>query len=130
VNAVRQRDDRRLAAWVAFIAFIAFVQYTGPEPPKDVLYRWDNAIGSAVQYAVFLGIVLLIAIRRSDLLALRRPRSWSSALGTAVVVLVAVYTVTAIVSSFLDVAHEQGLTPTHWDSAGPHRLPRTPSSSA
>jgi membrane protease YdiL (CAAX protease family) len=117
VSTMLRRDDRRIAAWVAFIAFIAIVQYTAPSPPKNVLYRWDNAIGSAVQYAFFFGIVLLIAIHRRDLFALRRPRSWPAALGTSIVVLVSVYAVTGIVSAFLDVAHEQGLTPTSWDSS-------------
>jgi membrane protease YdiL (CAAX protease family) len=116
IPAVR-RDDRRLAAWIGFIAFIAAIQYTAPSPPKNVLYRWDNAIGSAVQYAVFLGIVLLIAIHRRDLLALRRPRSWRGAFGTALVVLVAVYAVTGIVSALFDVGNEQGLTPKGWDSS-------------
>ena len=115
MSTVARRDDRRLAAWLAFIAFIAAVQYMGPDPPPNVLYRWDNAIGSAVQYAVFLGIVLLIALHRYDLLALRRPHDWGAALRVAGVVLVSVYTVTAIVSSLFDVAHEQGLTPTRWD---------------
>ena len=112
-----QANDRRLAAWAGFIAFVSLVQYTAPAPPKNVLYRWDNAIGSAVQYAFFLGVVLLVAIHRHELLALRRPRSWRAALGTSAVVLACVYAVTGIVSAFLDVAHEQGLTPTGWDAS-------------
>jgi membrane protease YdiL (CAAX protease family) len=112
VRQAVQRDDWRVAAWFGFIGLIALVQYTSSRPPQNVLYRWNNAIGGAVQYAIFLGLVLLIARRRHDLLSLRRPRTWRGALKTGAIVLVSVYIVTLAVSAFLNVAREQGLTPT------------------
>jgi uncharacterized protein len=61
---------------------------------------------------------LVIAfIARGDwgLLALRRPKSWTGALGTAILVLVAVNIVSVALEPFLHAGREQGLTPTRWE---------------
>jgi membrane protease YdiL (CAAX protease family) len=115
------KSDWRLATWLGVVGLIVTVQYagrasTGP-PSRDVLYQWDTAIGTAIQYAVFLALILLIARGHHDLLGLRKPRSLRAAAGTASLVFIGVYIVAAVVSTFLDPAREQGLTPTSWESA-------------
>jgi membrane protease YdiL (CAAX protease family) len=115
------RVDRRLLAWISFVLAIAAVNYagrfSGGPPPKDVLYRWDTAIGSAIEFGIFLGVALLIARGDRDLLALRRPKSWAGALGGALVVLVGIYVLSAILNPILHPGQEQGLTPDHWSSS-------------
>jgi uncharacterized protein len=111
----------RLAGWLALVLALAVLNYaarfTEGKPPKDVLYQWDNAIGGAVQFAVILALVLVIARGHWDWLALRRPRSIGGSLRGIAVVLVSVYVVSAIVSPLLHPGREQGLTPDHWDSS-------------
>ena len=111
--------NRKLTAWLGFVLAIAAVNYaarfSGGPPPKDVLYRWDTAIGSTIEFGVFLVIVVLIARGSRELLALRRPKSWGGALGAALVVLLGIYVLSAILSPLLHPGREQGLTPDKWD---------------
>ena len=120
VNTAAQWD-RKLVAWLGFVFTIAAINYSarfsGGPPPKDVLYLWDTAIGSAIEFGVFLVIVVLIARGAPELLALRRPKSWGGALGGALVVLFGIYVLSAILSPLLHPGREQGLTPDKWDPA-------------
>ena len=71
-------------------------------------------------YAIWGGIVFAIARPHFDLLALRRPQSWPRALGLAAGAIVAIYICEAVVSIIplpQSPGKEQGLTPTHWESA-------------
>jgi uncharacterized protein len=117
----RPRMARKLAGWLVLVTALAFGNYAarfeGGNPPKDVLYHWDNVVGGTIQFLVILGIALYIARGAPKLLALRRPRSWTGALGSALVVLVGVYVLAAILGPVLHPGREQGLTPDHWDSS-------------
>lgn len=113
----------RLVAWLIFVLALTALAYAGrldgSEPPDDIAFRYGYAIAAAVQYAVMLGILLLIArgldIRR--VFALRRPASWWRALGYTAVALVAIWIVGAALSPFLDATEEQGLVPDDFDSS-------------
>jgi membrane protease YdiL (CAAX protease family) len=113
--------DRKLVAWLGFVLAIALINYSarfsGGPPPKDVLYRWDTAIGSAIEFGVFLAIVLVIARGAPELLALRRPKSWRGAFGVALVVLIGIYALSALLTPLLHPGQEQGLTPDKWDAS-------------
>lgn len=113
--------DRKLVAWLGFVLAIAAINYSarfsGGPPPKDILYRWDTAIGSAVEFGVFLVIAVVIARGAPELLALRRPKSWRGALGGALIVLVGIYALSAILAPLLHPGQEQGLTPDKWNPA-------------
>ena len=113
--------DRKLVAWLGFVLAIAAINYSarfsGGAPPKDVLYRWDTAIGSAIEFGVFLVIVLVIVRGTPELLALRHPKSWRGALGGSLVVLLGIYALSAILSPLLHPGQEQGLAPDKWDPA-------------
>jgi uncharacterized protein len=112
---------RKLVGWLVLVTALAVGNYAarfeGGNPPKNVLYHWDNVVGGTIQFLVILGIALYIARGAPELLALRRPRSWTGALGGALVVLVGVYVLSAILGPILHPGREQGLTPDHWDSS-------------
>src|SRR5439155_650903 len=85
---------------------------------RDEVYSWSGFVGGLVVYAVWLGIVLLITLDHTDLLALRRPRSWGRALSFCLGAIVAIYAVSALVSALplpQSPSNEQGLTPTQWE---------------
>ena len=80
----RRDERRRLALWSALILFFIVLQYAGRSSGKtetDPLYKWSFAIGSLIQEAIFLLIVLAIAGFSAERLGLRLPRSTWRAVG-------------------------------------------------
>src|SRR5438309_4366675 len=85
----------RLACWTALVASIAALNYyarftssPSPNAGRDDVYSWSAFAGGLVVYGLWLGLVLAIAIDRTDLLALRRPRSLSRALRLGIAAIV------------------------------------------
>ena len=117
---MRALDRGRLRAWVVLVGVLAALGYadraSGGKPPKDAAYQWSTAAAGVVQYGIILAVVLAIARPDWSLLALRRPRSLLRVASAAVLVFVAVYATSAVVSAYSDPGREQGLTPDHWDS--------------
>jgi membrane protease YdiL (CAAX protease family) len=117
------RSNWRLVGWTALIVFMSAIAYASQlssgSPPNDVAYRWSTSILGLVQYAVILGILLLITLGldRRSFLAFRRPTSWKRAAGIAALVLFTVLVVGGIVDQFANPEREQGLIPEHWDSS-------------
>jgi membrane protease YdiL (CAAX protease family) len=114
----------RLAAWLAFALAFAALGYTarfaGGEEPKDVAYRYSSSIAALFQYALILGILLLIAhgLSKREMFALRRPESWPRAIGYTALALLAIWGSAAVLSPVLrGGTHEQGLVPTAWEPA-------------
>ena len=120
----------RLAFWAVFVGLIAAVNYaarfTGGSGggSKGVshqeVYSYTTFAGGTIVYAIWLGIVLLICRDRFDLLALRRPSNWGSALGLGGLVIVAIFLVEAVVSHLPlpeSPGKEQGITNVHWEPA-------------
>jgi len=109
----------RLAFWLLLVAVLATAAYaqraTEGRPERDLLYRYGTAIASAVGYAVMLGLTLLIALHRTELLALRRPRSWGRSLGQAIGLLFVVLVGGNILDHYLHAGREQGYTPPGWE---------------
>jgi len=115
----------RLAFWTGFVLLIALANYAARfsgsasgGTTRNEVYSYSTFVGGVILYGIWLGIVLLIAIDRFDLLALRRPRAWGSTLGLALGVIVAIYVWEAVVSVLPlpeSPGKEQGLTPTHWE---------------
>jgi uncharacterized protein len=116
-----ERSYGRLAAWLGFALVFAALNYAsrfaGGEEPSDLAYRYSTSIAGVVQYSFILGILLLIArgLPRRDAFALRRPASWPSAVGRALLALLAIWGVAAALSPFLDATDEQGLVPDRWE---------------
>ena len=117
----------RLACWVALVAAIATLNYasrfggnSGSSSGRDAVYSYSTFANGMIVYAFWLGLVLVIAVDRWDLLALRKPRSWARAAGLAVAAVAAIYVLEALVSVIplpQSPSHEQGLAPTHWEPA-------------
>lgn len=120
---VRRPTRGRLVAWLIFVLALTALGYAGridgSEPPDDIAFRYGYALAALVQYAVMLGILLLIArgLPVRELFALRRPASWRRAAGFASIALVAIWIVGAALSPFLDATEEQGLVPDEFDSS-------------
>jgi membrane protease YdiL (CAAX protease family) len=120
----------RLAFWLLFVGLIAALNYsarfsgagkgTGGGVSHQEVYSYSTFAGGTVIYAVWLGIILLIAVDRFDLLALRPPRGWLLALGLAAAVIVAIF-VWEFVVSLLPLPQspgkEQGITNVPWEPA-------------
>jgi membrane protease YdiL (CAAX protease family) len=122
-------DSVRLACWTGFVGLIALINYAarfsgsggvGSKSSHDEIYSYKTFVGGTIIYAVWLGVVLMIAIDRWDLLALRRPRSWARALGLAAGVVMTIW-LWEVVISLLPLpespAKEQGITNVHWEPA-------------
>jgi membrane protease YdiL (CAAX protease family) len=108
----------RLLAWISFVAVISGIAYasrfTAGSPGRNALYEWSTAVAELIVFAVIFAITLVIAGPHRELLALRRPRSWRSALALCAVLLVAAYAAIAALDALLHGGREQGLTPTGW----------------
>ena len=122
-----RRGNRRLAAWILFVGLIAALNYvsrfsgssgTSRGTSHEDIYSYSFFAGGTIIYAVWLGIVLLIAIDRFDLLALRPPRSWKRSVKLGAVVIVGIL-VWESVASYLPLPQspgkEQGITNVHWE---------------
>jgi hypothetical protein len=117
----------RLIAWTLLVVAIATLNYaarfttsSASKSARDVVYSYSTFASGMLLYAIWVGIVFAIAAPRFELLALRSPRSWPRALGLAAGAIVAIYLCEAIVSVIplpQSPGKEQGLTPTHWESA-------------
>jgi uncharacterized protein len=116
----------RLVAWLVLVGALASFAYLGRaaagDPPDDVLYQYDTAVGSVILYGLVFAVLLLICQGGStrSLLALRRPSSWKRAAAVALAIFVIMFVLGAILSPFLDAGEEQGLAPDEWqgDRAG------------
>jgi len=115
----------RLAGWGALVALIAGLNYyarfsgsSSTSNGRDTVYTWSGFTSGLVIYGVWLGLVLLMAVDNTGLLALRRPRSWKRALAACIGAIVAIYVVSALATLLplpQSPSHEQGITPTHWE---------------
>ncbi|MGH3133281.1 MAG: lysostaphin resistance A-like protein [Gaiellaceae bacterium] len=113
----------RLVGWLIFVLALTALAYasrlSGTETPDDLAYRYSSSVAALIQYGIMLGLLLLIARRlpRGEVFALRPPPSWRGAIGRALVALIAIWTISAALSPFLDANEEQGLVPDAWDSS-------------
>jgi membrane protease YdiL (CAAX protease family) len=111
-----------LALWSSFVlAFTTLsytVRFTSGKPPRDLLYKWSTAVGNLIQYAIFAAIVYGIAGaagERRQVLALRRPTSWRTALWVGLGVGLGMYVLTIFLGPVLHPDREQGITPNTWE---------------
>ena len=113
----------RLAGWLTFVAVLAALNYASrlaAESPAaregDFFYRWDFFAGGVVQSVITAGLVYLIVRGgpATQLLALRRPRSWTAAAGWMFAVLVGITILSLVLNPLLHPGDEQGLVPERW----------------
>jgi uncharacterized protein len=124
-SAAAPRRPGRLIAWLSFVLVIATIGYASQladsEVPDDFVYRYSAAIFGVIQFAIFFGVLLLIAIGapKRELFGLRRPASWPRAIGYMAAGLGVIWALSFALSPFLDAGEEQGIVPEEWD---PDRL--------
>jgi len=129
-HSVTERHAGRLVAWLTFVLALTALNYAGRFAGEgavddDIAYQWVSSIGVVIQFAIMLGILLLIArgLSKREVFALRRPASWKRALGLTVLSLAAIYAAAAAYTGLLsllgdyDPSEEQGLVPDGWDSS-------------
>jgi uncharacterized protein len=111
----------RLIAWLSFVGAFSALSYYGNfsganDSQKEPLYHWSFFVSSLFGFGLMVGITLLISIGipKREVFALRAPRSWGRAIGVGVIVLVAVFVLSAVVDQFLNPGEEQGLLPDRW----------------
>jgi membrane protease YdiL (CAAX protease family) len=113
----RRDERRRLALWLALVAFFIVLQYgsrAAGTPETDPLYKWSFAIGSVIQEAIFLLIVLAIAGFSIERLGLRLPKLKWRAVGLVVGGFFAVQIFEFVYIAIAHPGNEQGLTPDKW----------------
>jgi membrane protease YdiL (CAAX protease family) len=124
-SAAAPRRPGRLIAWLSFVLVIAAIGYASQladgEVPDDFVYRYSAAIFGVIQFAIFFGVLLLIAIGapKRELFGLRRPASWPRAIAYMAAGLGVIWALSFALSPFLDAGEEQGIVPEEWD---PDRL--------
>jgi membrane protease YdiL (CAAX protease family) len=112
----------KLLGWTALVGAVTAINYAanylGHASKKDTeeaLFRYSTAVGALVVYAIILGVVLVIARERRDLLAWRAPSvGWLRALGLAVATLLIGGFVITLVDHDFHGGREQGVVPPHW----------------
>jgi membrane protease YdiL (CAAX protease family) len=115
------RDQGRLAFWATIVGVFSTLAYvgrfTGGEGPDEPLYLWSSAAAGAIQFGIFLLLVLLVARGRPlrEYLALRRPTSWGKAAAIAGGVVVLVWIAGLLLTPFADPGKEQNLLPNGWE---------------
>ncbi len=112
----------RLLAWLGLVAAQILLGYatraTQGKPDRNAVYHWSTVANVLVFYAIFMAIVLAISREETrQLLALRPPRSWKRTTTVAGVVIGVVIGLELALDPLLHADREQGLTPTHWESA-------------
>jgi membrane protease YdiL (CAAX protease family) len=111
----------RIVAWATLVVVIGALNAVGHAdkgaPARNVLYKYSTAVFGVVQYAVILGIVLVIAggLDLREVFALRRPPSVRAAAGWVVAALASVWAISALLGRVLDAGKDQGLVPDHWE---------------
>ena len=112
---------KALALWSTFVAAFATLSYslrfTEGKPPRDVLYKWSTVVGNLFQFAVIGAIVYGIAGlgERRQLLALRRPTSWRTAVKIGIGIGIGMLVLSALLNPLLHPGQEQGITPPTWE---------------
>jgi membrane protease YdiL (CAAX protease family) len=107
-----------LTAALATLAYYAHFAIEDSSSNRDLLYSYGTAAAGAIQYAVMLGLALLIA-RGTDwrtTFALRRPASIRRAAWQTVLALFAIWVLGAALSPVLNAGEEQGFVPDEWRS--------------
>jgi membrane protease YdiL (CAAX protease family) len=98
---------------LAVLGYASRIESGKPDP--NVLYEWSTAVGGVVQDAIVLALVLWIAGFSAQLLALRRPFSYTRAALLVGGAIVTIYVFEGVYSALVHPGNEQGLTPTQWE---------------
>lgn len=113
----------RALLWVAVTAAFAAVNFyavsQAGERGQDTVYSYDVLASAVVAYGLLLVVVLALTsgLPRREVLALRAPASWASALGLAGAGLVAIFAGATALLWLTGAGDEQNLAPEEWDGS-------------
>jgi membrane protease YdiL (CAAX protease family) len=111
----------RLFFWATLVGAVAAINYAAygsTSGTSEEIYEWSSFANGTLFYVIVLGLTLLIAIDRRDLLALRRPAisfGRVARVAASAIVAVLVWEYVVVLLPVEDPGKEQGLTPTHWE---------------
>jgi membrane protease YdiL (CAAX protease family) len=116
---MQHMTSTRLTVWILLVggfAALGYASYSDNSGQSDDVYKFSTFTNGTILYAVILGVALVIAIDRFDLLALRRPTNIALAARIAIVVVAGIFAIEWAVTKlpFEDPGREQGLAPTRW----------------
>ncbi|HKA26198.1 MAG TPA: type II CAAX endopeptidase family protein [Gaiellaceae bacterium] len=120
-EARRPDLKRKLVWWFVLVGVVSAVSYagrfTGGKPPKNALFLYSTAASELILFAIILTFVFLIArgLPTREAFALRRPESWSKAIGLGIAVFITIAIANAALNPLLHGGREQGLTPSGWE---------------
>jgi membrane protease YdiL (CAAX protease family) len=111
----------RLICWVALVAAVSALEYSvrfsgsTTRNTRNDVYSYSAFAGGLIFYGLIFGVVLVIALDRVDLFALRRPARRAAQLAAGVLVATYVWELVVVALPIRNPGKEQGLTPTHWE---------------
>jgi membrane protease YdiL (CAAX protease family) len=107
--------------WIFLVASFAVAAYAQRGDNSNTgVYSYRTFANVLVGYLVWLAFIVLIAVNRFDLLALRAPQVWRRALrlaGVAFLVILAFEFVVSLLPLPQSPGSEQNLAPTHWEGS-------------
>jgi len=108
-----------LAVTVAFAAVNFYAASQAPERGDDTVYSYDVLASATVAYGLLLALVFAMTagLPRRELLALRAPRSWGSAIGLSLGGLVVILVGASLILWLAGAGDEQNLAPEDWDGS-------------
>lgn len=116
---MQHMTSTRLSFWILLVggfAALGYASYGDNSGQSNDVYKFSTFTNGTILYAVILGVALVIAIDRFDLLALRRPTNIALAARIAIVVVAGIFAIEWAVTKlpFENPSREQGLAPTRW----------------
>jgi membrane protease YdiL (CAAX protease family) len=111
----------RLICWVALVAAVSALEYSvrfsgsTTRNTRNDVYSYSAFAGGLIFYGLIFGVILVIALDRVDLFALRRPARRAAQLAAGVLVATYVWELVVVALPIRNPGKEQGLTPTHWE---------------
>jgi membrane protease YdiL (CAAX protease family) len=106
-----------LAVTGAFAALSFYAISQAPDRGEDTVYSYDVFASAVVAYGLLLVVVYAMTsgLPRRQLLALRAPRSWASAVALSLASVVVILAGAALLLGLTDAGDEQNLAPEEWD---------------
>ncbi len=120
-RSLARRDVVGLAAWLAVAAGLIALAFGQGEIPRDLIYRYEFAIGTVVSFTLLLAVTFMISLAYPDPLPAVGIRTFSwrwlwIALGLIVLAVI----VSIVLEPILHAGRDQGLAPERWQ---PDRAP-------
>ena len=111
----------RLICWIALVAAVSALEYSArfsgstTKNTRNDVYSYSAFVNGLIFYGLIFGVILAIALDRTDLFALRRPARRAAQLAAGVLIATYLWEFVVVLLPVRNPGREQGLTPTHWE---------------